>query len=166
MTELARPSRRVRVARRLALNPVFRRVGRVVVPRVDRVLYRLTRGRVQLAGAAVPSLLLTVPGRRSGEPRTTPLAYVPDGEDFLVIGSNWGQEAHPVWTLNLMAAETAVVETRGRRVVVHPHLLEGADRRAVWPRLVTVWPTVDDYTECSGRELRVFRLRPQPDADA
>lgn len=157
--------RRVRLARRLALNPAFRRVGMVVVPRVDRVLHRVTRGRVHLADAAVPTLVLTVAGRRSGQPRTIPLAYVPDGDDYLVVGSNWGQADHPTWTINLMAADTAVVEARGRRVVVHPHLLGGADRQRAWRRLTAVWPTYDDYTErASGRELRVFRLTPVPSA--
>jgi deazaflavin-dependent oxidoreductase (nitroreductase family) len=155
--------RRVRLARRLALNPVFRRVGKVVVPRVDRVLHRVSRGRVHLADAAVPTLVLVVAGRRSGQPRSTPLAYVPDGDDYLVVGSNWGQAEHPVWTLNLLAAETAVVEAGGRRVRVAPELLEGEARAEAWARLRAVWPTYDDYTDrAGGRELRVFRLRPTP----
>lgn len=158
-------SRRVRLARRLALNPVFRTIGKVVVPRVDRVLHRITRGRVHLAGAAVPTLVLVVAGRRSGQPRSIPLAYVPDGDDYLVVGSNWGQADHPVWTLNLMAADTAVVEARGRRVEVVPELLEGQARTTAWERLTAVWPTYDDYTDrADGRELRVFRLRPVPGA--
>lgn len=161
MADLEHLPRRVRVARRLALNPVFRGIGKVVVPRVDRVLHRLTGGRVQLAAAAVPTLVLTVAGRRTGDPRATPLAYVPDGDAFLVVGSNWGQADHPVWTLNLIAADTALVETRGRRVTVRPRLLEGADREAAWARLTAVWPTYDDYTaRAGGRELRVFRLEP------
>ncbi len=161
MAERATIPRRVRLARRLALNPVFRRIGKVVVPWLDRLLHRLTGGRVHLAGLAVPTLLLTVAGRRSGQLRTTPLAYVPDGEDYLVVGSNWGQASHPVWTLNLLEADTAVVEARGRRVTVRPRLLEGPEREAVWPTLVAVWPTYDDYTDrAGGRELRVFRLTP------
>lgn len=153
--------RRVRLARRLALDPAFRRVGKVVVPRVDRLLHGVTRGRVHLADAAVPTLVLTVAGRRSGRRRSVPLAYVSDGDDYLVVGSNWGQADHPVWTLNLMAADTAVVEALGRRVIVHPHLLTGSDRQQAWRRLTAVWPTYDDYAvRASGRELRVFRLTP------
>ena len=152
---------RVRIGRRLALNPLFRRIGRVLVPRLDRLLHRLTGGRVHLARFAVPTLVLLVAGRRSGQLRRTPLAYVPDGGDFLVVGSNWGQASHPVWTLNLLAAGAAVVETDGRHVPVTPHLLEGEERDAVWPRLIAVWPAFDDYTErAAGRELRVFRLTP------
>ena len=153
--------RRVRVARRLALNPVFRRVGRALVPRIDRWLHRVTRGRIHLADAAVPTLVLTVVGRRSGQTRQTPLAYVPDGDAYLVVGSNWGQRRHPAWTANLLAADTAVVEAHGDRVTVRPHLLEGEERAEAWQRLTSVWPTYDDYTDrAGGRELRVFRLVP------
>ena len=153
--------RRVRLARWLALNPGFRWFGKVLVPRLDRVLHRLSGGRLHLAGLAVPTLVLVVAGRRSGQPRTTPLAYVPDGDDYLVVGSNWGQASHPTWTVNLLAADTAEVQARGRRVTVRPRLLEGAEREQVWPRLVAVWPAYDDYTErAGGRELRVFRLTP------
>ena len=152
---------RVRLARRLALNPLFRSIGKVVVPWLDRWLHRLSGGRWHIAGLAVPTLVLTVAGRRSGQPRTTPLAYVPDGDEYLVVGSNWGQASHPTWTVNLMAADTAVVEAQGRRVTVRPRLLEGADREAVWPQLTAVWPTYDDYTaRAGGRQLRVFRLTP------
>lgn len=167
MTEPRPFPRRVRLARRLALHPWFRRIGRVWVPRIDRLLHRLTRGRLHLADAAVPTLLLTVEGRRSGRARTTPLAYVPDGDAYLVVGSNWGQADHPVWTLNLLAADTAVVEARGRRVVVHPQLLEGSERDQVWSQLTAVWPTYDDYTaRAGGRALRVFRLVPIGEAPA
>ena len=153
--------RRVRLARRLALNPVFRRIGKVVVPPLDRLLHRLSGGRLHLAGLAVPTLVLVVAGRRSGQPRSTPLAYVPDGDDYLVVGSNWGQASHPTWTLNLREADTAVVEARGRRITVRPQLLEGAAREQVWPRLTAVWPAYDDYSHrAGGRELRVFRLTP------
>lgn len=155
------PTRRARFARRLALNPAFRRVGRFVVPPVDRLLHRLSGGRVHLADAAVPTLVLTVPGRRSGQPRTTPLAYVPDGDDYLVVGSNWGRADHPAWTANLLAAPTAVVEERGRRTVVRPQLLAGPDRQRAWQRVTEVWPAYDDYAAAvTGRELRVFRLVP------
>jgi len=147
------------MARGLARRPLFRRLGRRVVPGVDRALHRLTGGRAQLGSLAVPMLVLTVRGRRSGEPRQTSLAYVPDGDDCLVVGSNWGQDRHPVWTSNLLAADRATVNIRGQEFAVRPVLLEGDARDAVWPHLLDVWPVYADYEELSGRTLRVFRLQ-------
>jgi deazaflavin-dependent oxidoreductase (nitroreductase family) len=155
-----KPSAARRTAGGLARHPLFRRLGRRVVPGVDRVLHWLTGGRVQLGSLAVPMLVLTVRGRRSGEPRQTSLAYVPDGDHYLVVGSNWGQERHPVWTTNLLAANRATVNVRGCEVQVRPILLEGDARDAVWPHLLEVWPVYADYEALSGRRLRVFRLEP------
>jgi F420H(2)-dependent quinone reductase len=58
-------------------------------------LYRLTNGRVGgrfIAGS--PILLLTTTGRRTGKRRTRPLAYVRDGERYVLCASNGGV-GHP-----------------------------------------------------------------------
>ena len=60
--------------------------------------YRLTNGRIGgrfIAGS--PILLLTTTGRRSGKQRTRPLAYVRDGDRFVLCASNGGSPHHPAW---------------------------------------------------------------------
>src|SRR3954471_6164039 len=90
--------------RRLGHQRWFAVLGRRLVP-VDRWLQRRTRGRLTIIGPVVlPGLLLTTTGKRSGLPRTQPLLYVRDDEGWVVVGSNWGQTAHPAWTTNLLAA--------------------------------------------------------------
>ncbi|MFC0040005.1 nitroreductase family deazaflavin-dependent oxidoreductase [Actinomadura rayongensis] len=147
--------------RRMAAAPWFRRVGPKVVPPVDRALNRLTGGRFLLSQAMVPSLLLTTRGAVTGQPRRTPLACLPDGDGWLVVGSNFGRAAHPAWTGNLLRHPSALVTWRGRTVPVTARLLDGPERAAAWPRLVAVWPVYDRYVESSGRTLRVFRLSPR-----
>ncbi len=72
---------------------------------VDKFLQRITRGRVSLLKiAGLPNLMLTVPGRKSGIPRTTPLLCVPFQGGNLVAGSNFGGEKPPVWVVNVRAA--------------------------------------------------------------
>ncbi|GAA1759367.1 nitroreductase family deazaflavin-dependent oxidoreductase [Luedemannella helvata] len=146
------------VARRLGRYRWFGVVGRAYVP-LDRLVARLTRGRATALG--LPSLLLTTTGRRSGEPRTQPLLYVADGDDFIVIGSNWGQTRHPAWTANLLAQPAAVVDVRGRTVPVRGELVTGEDRDELWALLLRAWPAYATYADrAGGRELRIFRLRP------
>ena len=149
-----------RAAQLLARQPLLRRVVRRVVPPLDRVLSRLSGGRWQLGSIALPMLQLTVRGRRSGRLRRTSLLYVPDGDDLLVVGSNFGRPEHPAWSHNLLAAETATVTVRGRQITVRPELLEDASRVAAWPVLLRTWPVYRDYEQEAGRQLRVFRLRP------
>lgn len=150
-----------RATRRVATSAPFRKVGPKVVPWIDRRLHALTGGRVLVSRALVPSLMLTTTGRRSGEPRTTPLACVPSGADtWYVVGSNFGQEHHPAWTGNLLAEPRATVAYgKDGAVPVRAELLSEDEKAEVWPRLVAVWPAYDDYVESSGRSLRVFRLR-------
>lgn len=155
-----------RAVQAVAGSRAFAPLARDVVPPVDRLLSRLTGGRFVLAALLVPSLVLTAKGARTGEPRTTPLATLPEPDgSWLVVGSNFGQPRHPAWTANLLAHPDATVVAQGRTHAVRAYLLTGAERAAVWPRLTEVWPTYDVYAARSGRELRVFRLARVPEGD-
>jgi deazaflavin-dependent oxidoreductase (nitroreductase family) len=147
---------------RVAGSAWFAKVGPKVVPPLDRALHRLSGGRFLLGQYIVPSLVLTASGHRSGLPRRTPLACMPEPDgSFVVVGSNFGRENHPAWTTNLLHGPNAEVGYRGRTIPVTARLLEGTERAEVWPRLLKVWPTFERYVERSGRELRVFRLEPR-----
>lgn len=137
----------------------FTPAARALVP-ADRLLSRLTRGRVVALGMA-PSLLLTTVGRRSGQPRSVVLQYLSDGAAFVVVGSNWGQPHDPAWVLNLTAQPAAVVTIDGREVPVVAQQVGGAERVALWERIVEQWPGYRGYeATAGGREIRVFRLVP------
>lgn len=148
-----------RLVRKVATSRGFRKVAPQVVPPLDRAVHRLTKGRVSVSAAIVPSLMLTTIGRRSGQPRDTPLACLPEGDGtWYVVGSNFGRENHPAWTANLLANPHATVTVGRRRYEVTATLLDEDEKANVWPRLLAVWPAYDDYTAASGRDLRVFRL--------
>jgi len=152
-----------RATRKVATSAGFRKVGPKVVPPLDKALHRLTGGRVILSRMLVPSLLLTTTGRKSGQPRETPLACVPDDDGgWWVVGSNFGQQSHPEWTGNLIATPTATVSYGKATTAVRADLLDDEQKAAVWPRLTAVWPAYDDYVESSGRNIRVFHLVPTP----
>lgn len=148
------------VIRSLGHRPWFAAVGRTAVP-VDRWLQRKTGGRITIIGrSALPTLLLTTQGRKSGLPRTVPLIYAPDGDSFVVTASNWGQQNHPAWSGNLLACDEATVSLDGREIPVRAALADGAERDRVWPLVTRVWPAYDTYVERSGRAIRVFVLTP------
>jgi deazaflavin-dependent oxidoreductase (nitroreductase family) len=154
-------SRIGRATQRVAGSTAFAKVAPKIVPPVDKVLHRLTRGRVLLSRGLLPSLVLTTTGRRSGEPRPSPLMCVPEPEGtFLVVGSNFGRDTHPAWTGNLLAQPEASISYGRRDIPVTAELLEGEARTEAWARALTVWPTFDAYQGRVDRELRVFRLHP------
>ncbi|MBN6055099.1 nitroreductase family deazaflavin-dependent oxidoreductase [Nonomuraea sp. RK-328] len=147
----------------MASTDWFLKVGPRFVPKLDRALYRLTRGRMISSDRVVPSLVLITTGARTGQRRHSPLACRPEpGGGFLVVGSNFGREKHPAWTGNLMKTPEAAVTYKGREIPVTARLLTGEERAEAWRGLVEQWPLYNRYVETAGgRELRVFRLTPR-----
>lgn len=154
-----------RLVRKVSTSSGFRKVGPKVLPPVDRVLHRLTRGRIIVSRLLVTSLVLTTTGQKSGLSRESPLACVPDPDPdaggWWVVGSNFGQEKHPAWTGNLLAKPEATVSYDHRTTPVTAFLLDDEQKAAVWPTLVKTWPAYDDYVAASGRNIRVFHLVPR-----
>jgi deazaflavin-dependent oxidoreductase (nitroreductase family) len=128
---------------------------------IDKQIQRLTRGRmgfVEIAG--LPGVTLTVAGRKSGIPRSTPLLGVPYGDGWLIAGSYFGAPKLPVWANNLRAAPTATLRHRGVETTMTWRELEGAERDRAWAAMNEVWPNYDRYAERSDRVIPVFLLTP------
>ena len=147
-------------ARRLGRTRWFARLGRATAG-IDRRLQKSTQGRWSTLGRTrLPQLILTTTGRRSGEPREAVLLYAVDGDGWVLIGSNWGQEHHPAWSGNLLADPHATVTVAGVTTPVVATLVDDDERARLLPALLAVWPGYADYAERAGRQLRVFRLAP------
>lgn len=129
-----------RAVQAMAGSRWFARVGPKVVPPIDRFVHRLSGGRFLLSRLMLPCAVITTTGRRSGRPRTTPLASVPLDGSLYVVGSNFGRPEHPAWTWNLLATPRATVSFDGEEYDAEAVLLSTEDKERVWPRLVEQWP--------------------------
>ena len=139
----------------LVTSSVFRRVAPRVLPRVHRVLARISGGRF-VPGAGI---VLTSTGARSGKERTTPLEAIPvDEHTLIVVGSNFAQEQHPAWTHNLIAHPDCAVLRHGESRKASAVLLDGDERADAWNAALAHWPAWHDYTELTDRSFRIFRL--------
>ncbi|ANH37209.1 Putative nitroreductase [Nocardioides dokdonensis FR1436] len=148
------------LAVRLGAQPWMPRRLPLVV-RVDTRLQRLTRGRVTLLDiAGLPNLVLTVTGRRSGIPRSTPLLCVPDQGTWLIAGSYFGAPKAPVWVHNLRAATTATIDAGSGTVEVSARELADDERARAWSTMLEVWPNYAHYEARTDRLIPVFRLSP------
>jgi deazaflavin-dependent oxidoreductase (nitroreductase family) len=145
---------------RLGRRPWFAVVMRNVGAPAERVLYRLSRGRLAPTGSVAPVMLLTTTGRRTGRRRTTPVIYVRDGEQLIVSSEDVGQSKPAAWPLNLDADPRATVQLGSRVVSCQARRLteEEADRH--WPALLDVWPAHADYLARSGVR-HTFVLTPE-----
>jgi F420H(2)-dependent quinone reductase len=123
-------------------------------------LYRLSGGRIGHATGPVKNLLLTTTGRRSGEQRTCPLAYLEDGGRFVVIASNGGNEKHPVWYLNLGAEPSACLDVGARKLRVVATTADGEERSRLWKAAVAMNPQYAVYESITPRQIPVVILTP------
>ena len=127
--------------------------------KVDPVLFRATGGRFTSTGVpTLPMLTLTATGRKSGQPRSIQLVYVPEGDDWLVVASAMGQQRHPDWRYNLEANPEVELQLRGERFPARAEVLGDEEKAAVWPRIKAAIPQMSVYEERTGRNIRVFRL--------
>jgi deazaflavin-dependent oxidoreductase (nitroreductase family) len=149
------------------LTPLAIRIGAIpwmprLLPQIvwtDRRLQRITGGRVSVLDiAGLPNLVLTVVGRKSGLPRSTPLLCVPDHGTWLIAGSYFGGPDMPVWVGNLRAAGVAEIGYDGVQVPVVEAELSDDDRAAAWQVMLRTWPNFARYEERTDRLIPVFRL--------
>lgn len=149
------------VINRFSTTRVGRFMGANVAARLDPVIFRLSGGRFTSSGKpTLPMLSLTTTGRRSGQKRTVQLAYVVDGDDWLVVASNFGQQHHPAWRHNLDAdPDASILVDDGREVAVRATVLSDAEKARHWDRIVGVVPQMAVYPTLTDRNIRVFRLR-------
>lgn len=131
-----------------------------MVGKLNAPIYRLTGGRVGGKLGKAPILLLTTTGRKSGQPRTAPVLYLADGDSFVVINTNAGNEKTPAWSLNLRANPEAAVEVGKKRVEVRARIAEGGEREDLWRRHMQQYSGWEFYESKLDREIGVFVLEP------
>jgi F420H(2)-dependent quinone reductase len=131
--------------------------------------FRRTNGRVGnkwRIGAGfrkpVPTLLLDHVGRKSGKTFTTPLLYLEDGPNLVVVASQGGLPRNPQWYPNLVAHPDARVHLRGERGrPVTARTAHGEERARLWPRLVDLYADFAKYAAWTDREIPVVVLEPR-----
>ncbi|MEC3952295.1 nitroreductase family deazaflavin-dependent oxidoreductase [Nocardia sp. CDC153] len=151
-----------RLGRSLARRRTTMRTAPAVFA-LERFTRRVTKGRKGILDVAgLPALQVTVPGRRTGIPRTVTLLYVPDLYDekkFLIVASNWGKHEQPAWSANLRGTDRAELQVRQERFPVSVKQLTGEDRDRAWRRAVEFWPGYAMEQRLAGdRRFRIFEL--------
>ncbi|GAA4220113.1 deazaflavin-dependent oxidoreductase (nitroreductase family) [Streptosporangium album] len=122
--------------------------------------FRANHGSVGGPFTGADLLLLTTLGARSGRPATSPLAYFRDGERLLVVASAGGSPRHPAWYHNLRSHPEAVIELGDRTLTVHAAVTEGAERDALFEKIIVLAPGYLDYQTTAGRSIPVVALTP------
>ncbi len=131
------------------------------VSATHRFWYRLTGGAIGGKLGKAPMLLLTTTGRKSGRLRTTPLLYLADGENMVVIASNGGSDRDPGWWVNLKHNPRAQVQVGRARKTVTAEKAGAEEKGRLWPLVTELYPGYDGYQKRTNREIPVVVLRPE-----
>jgi deazaflavin-dependent oxidoreductase (nitroreductase family) len=152
-----------------SLHPILRtKVSGWILARTlhhfDRPVLRLSHGRRSLTSmlAGLPVVTVTTLGAKSGQPRSVPLITLPDGENVILIASNFGQKHHPAWYYNLRAHPAVQLTYEGKTVAYVARETIGEERERCWQRAVDLYSGYAAYKERAGqRQIGVFLLTPQ-----
>jgi F420H(2)-dependent quinone reductase len=133
--------------------------------RLHVAAYRRSGGRIGGSWAGAPVLLLEHVGRRSGQPRTTPLLFLEDGDDLVIVGSRGGSDAPPAWWLNLESQPRTTVQVGPRRREVEARTASPEEKERLWPRVVEMYSDYDTYRRRTERDIPLVileRARAEP----
>ena len=134
-------------------------------------IYRRTGGRVGAnlrLGAGfrkpVPTLLLEHRGRKSGKTFVSPLVYITDHSDVIIVASAAGRTENPQWYRNLLTHPDVHIQIGPDRRAVKAVFASEDERARLWPRLVDAYADFDSYQSNTEREIPVIILQPRPES--
>lgn len=150
------------------LNAPFVKTGMKLSSKAVAWVYRKTGGKIGgnwRVGAGfkkpVPTLLLEHRGRKSGKTYVSPLLYVTDGDDVIVVASMGGRDENPQWFGNLKANPDVHIELGPERRAVRAVVAGPEEKARLWPKLVEAYADFDAYQSWTDREIPVIILKPR-----
>ncbi len=129
--------------------------------RINTYFYRRNKGS-GLGGnfQGIPVAILTTTGRKSGEPRDSPLYFHRDGDKVIVAASKGGSDKHPMWYLNLKADPKVKVQIKDEILNLTARDATEDERNLFWPKLVEMYPTYEDYQSWTERKIPLVVCEP------
>lgn len=130
-----------------------------ILVKIYAFLYRISGGVIGGKIVGLPVLLLTTTGRKSGQLRTRPLCYFPDGNDYIIIASNGGSDSHPSWYHNIKANPSVSILLKRKTLAVTASKVPEPERGKLWAHLLELSPWYLRYEQKTDRVIPLIRLR-------
>ena len=122
--------------------------------------FRANQGRVGGRFEGKTLLLLHTRGARSKQERINPLAYVRDGDRFVIIASKGGAPTNPDWYYNVLANPLVTVEVGTEKFQARAAVSEEPERTRLYDKMVEMMASFDDYRRKTKRVIPVITLTP------
>ncbi len=123
--------------------------------------FRTNGGKVGGMWEGTPLLLLTTIGAKSGQRRTTPMGYMPEGICLIVFASSGGTPTHPDWYYNLVANPQVTVEVGTETFDTIAVVAEDEERDRLWTKGVALYPSLAEHQAKTTRQIPVIALSRQ-----
>lgn len=123
---------------------------------VNKLLLRLSHGRIGGRLGTQTILLLHTIGRRSGKDRAIPIAYFDYENHYLIVASNWGKDGQADWYLNLKQHPQARLEVKGRVESVTAREAQGEEYDSLWKFVTEHHPPYLDYQKMTTRHIPIM----------
>ena len=120
--------------------------------------FRSNQGRVGGFFEGDPVLLLSTTGAKSGQARTNPVMYLPDGDRWIIFATKGGAPTNPDWYYNVRANPDVTVEVGTDTFEAHAEITEGDERDRLYARQVELYPGFGDYERKTTRKIPVVAL--------
>jgi deazaflavin-dependent oxidoreductase (nitroreductase family) len=141
---------------RTRLKDTLARAGSILHTQV----YRRSGGKVGAKVGKTTMMLLVTTGRRSGQPRTTPLNCIGDGDRYLAVASYGGDDRDPQWFKNLQANPDATIQVGAATIPVRASVATPEEKAVLWPKVVAAYKGYDGYQRKTSRPIPVVILTP------
>lgn len=130
--------------------------------RLQTFLFKKSNGKLAnkfLRGAEVG--ILTTIGRKSGEPRDSPLLFLQEGRRIVLVASQGGRATNPMWYLNLQANPKITFQTKNEKLALVARDATDAERDEYWPKLDAMYPDFANYRSYTDRKIPIVICDPQ-----
>ena len=134
--------------------------------KIHRWIYDRSGGRIGSSTLGKQIVRLAIIGRKSGQPRSVLLYAFPAGDSYAVVASNLGDDAYPLWYLNIRANPAVTVEIEGRQFEAVAREAEGEERERLWAGVTAADPTYTKYQKRTERVIPVIILEPLNNSNA
>jgi F420H(2)-dependent quinone reductase len=128
--------------------------------RLQIFVYRRSGGKRMGRVRGMPILLLTSVGRKTGKQRVTPVMYMRDGNNYVIIAANAGARRNPGWFANLQANPQTTIEVDDMTRTVMTHKASKEEKDRIWPRFVEQAPFLEGYRKKTTRDMPIIILQP------
>ena len=122
---------------------------------INAFLIRISRGRIGTQLGTQPILILNTIGRKSGQPRSIPIAYFFHEGKYLIVESNWGKDNHADWYFNLQKQPQASIEVKGQTIKLNASFAEGEEYARLWDYVTKKHPPYLDYQKMTKRKIPI-----------